>query len=111
MPFLKFQFWRIITPPYSGASFYTAVNTKLKVDDILGEYGAAVVDKRDPKVTFIGWGGETSHAMFRPLHYGSTVNIGYKDKIDMADLNIDQEVKNAINQCVAELSVDNHVKA
>ena len=31
-----------------------AVKAKLQVDDILGEYGAAVIEKKDPKVTFIG---------------------------------------------------------
>ena len=31
-----------------------AVKAKLQVDDILGEYGAAVVDKKDSKVTFVG---------------------------------------------------------
>ena len=31
-----------------------AVKAKMQVDDILGEYGAAVIDKKDPKVTFVG---------------------------------------------------------
>ena len=47
------------------------VKTKLQVGDILGEYGDAVIDKRDPKVTFVGSGYETSNAIFRPLHHGT----------------------------------------
>ena len=81
------------------------VKFKLSVDGILGEYGAAVVDKKDPKVTFTGWGSETSHAMFRPLHHSLTVNIGYVDKIDTSDLGLTPEVQATINQRVAKLSV------
>ena len=39
------------------------------------------------------------------------MNIGHDGNIDMADMNINQEVKNSIIQCVAELSADNHAKA
>ena len=87
------------------------VNFQLLVDGILGEFGAAVIDKKDPKVTFTGWGSETSHAMFRPLHHSLTVNIGYVDKIDTSDLGLTPEVQATINQHVAKLSVDNHAKA
>ena len=62
------------------------VKFKLSVDGILGEYGAVVVDKKDHKENLTRWGGETSHAMFRPLHHSLTVNIGYVDKIDALDL-------------------------
>ena len=79
--------------------------------DILGEYGAAVIDKKDPKVTFVGWGGETFHTMFRPLHHCPTVIIGYEDKIDTSNLGLTPEVQAIINQHVAGLSVDNHVLA
>ena len=88
-----------------------AFKAKLQVDDMLGEYGAIVADKKDPKDTFVGWGSETSNAMFRPLHYGPTVTIGYKDKIDMTDLDIAQEVKDAATQYLAKLSFDIHAKA
>ena len=57
------------------------------------------------------WGGEFSHAMFRLVHQGSTMNNGYKDKIDMADPDIPQEAKDDINQKVQNLSVANHSKA
>ena len=60
-----------------------AVKTKLTLDGILEEYRAVVFDKKDPKSTFVGWGGQTSHTMFTPLHNGLTVNKGYEDKIDI----------------------------
>ena len=59
-------------------------------------------------MTFFTWGSETSHAMFRPLHHGPTVNIGDGDKINMNGLDIDQEVNDFITQRLAELSDDNH---
>ena len=59
------------------------VKPKIQVDCIPGEYRAVVVDKKDPNSTIFGWGSETSHATFIPLHYGSTVKIVYKDKMNL----------------------------
>ena len=39
------------------------------------------------------------------------VNIGYKEMVDMTDLNIDQYVKDPIKQLVANLSANNYAKA
>ena len=61
----------------------TAVKAKLQVNDILGLQS---VTRGIKKLTFVGWGGETSHVMFRPLHHSLTVNIGFMDKIDTSDL-------------------------
>ena len=69
-----------------------SVKTRLTVDIILEECEANVIDKKDPKVTFIRQGSEASQSVFRLLMHSPTVENGYKDKIDISDLEFALEV-------------------
>ena len=63
---------------------------------------------KGPQWSLLFWGGEISPSLFRPLKYGTTLEVNYEDTIDMSDLKITPEVKGTITQYVAKLSKDNH---
>ena len=63
---------------------------------------AEVIDKEEPSMAYVGWGGEISPLVFRPLKHGPTVEVSNETMIDMSDLKIAQGVKDAITQHVAK---------
>ena len=66
-----------------------------------------IISKDDAEEKLSSLGQNAVFAMLRPLHQGPTVNIGYEEKIDMTDLDIDQEVKNALKLRKNSFQVEN----
>ena len=65
---------------------------KEDVDDTLNTCGAVFIGEKHHEACFPGLGGESVQAIFRLLLHGLTIDIQFKGKIELEDLDLAPDV-------------------